>query len=79
MDLRCIKILNAQGSWVDGTNGGNGISFDTANQLVQEVFELEGLVRSTRDVRPFGNQTNIGSAVETLMLTVIKSYTNLEC
>jgi hypothetical protein len=31
MDLRCVKILNSQRSWVDGTNGSNGISLDTAN------------------------------------------------
>ncbi len=31
MDLRCVKILNAQGSWIDGTDGSNGISLDTAN------------------------------------------------
>jgi hypothetical protein len=31
MDLRCIKILNAQRSWADSTNRGNGISLDFTN------------------------------------------------
>jgi hypothetical protein len=55
IDLRCIKILNAERSSVDGTNGSNCISLDTANQSVQEVFKLEDLVRSTCNVRPLGN------------------------
>jgi hypothetical protein len=57
MDLRCIKILNAQRSRVDGTDGSNCISLDTTNQLVQEVFELEELFRSTCNDRPLGNRT----------------------
>jgi hypothetical protein len=60
VDLRYIKILNEKGSWIDGTNGGNGTSLDTANQSFQEVVELENFLRSTCDVRPFGNQTHIG-------------------
>ncbi len=64
MDLRCVKILNAHRSWVDGTNGSNGISLDTANQSVHKVFELEDLVKSTCNVRHGGRDDLILSAIQ---------------
>ncbi len=60
MGLRSKKIFNTQQSQVDGPNCCNGISSDTKNQAIQKVFELENLVRSTRDVQPLGNRTRVG-------------------
>ncbi len=76
MDLRCVKILNAQRSWVDGTNDSNGISLDTTNQLVQEVFELEDL---TCNVRPLGNQTHVVKCGRNAHAKDNQRCTNNEC
>ncbi len=60
MDLKSIKILNTQQSWVDGPNCCGSISSNTTNQAIQKVVELENLVRSTCDVQPLGNRTRVG-------------------
>jgi hypothetical protein len=60
MDLRSLKILNTQQSWVDNPNCCYGIASDTTNQAIQKVVKLKNLVRSTRDVRPLGNRTCVG-------------------
>jgi hypothetical protein len=79
MDLRCVKILNAQRSWADGTNNGNGISLDYAKQLVQEVVKLEDLVGSTCNVRPLGNRTHVGECRRNNHANGNERYTNNEC
>ncbi len=79
MDLSCVKILNAQRSWADGTDSCNGNSFDSANQLVQEVVKLDNLVRSTRNVRPLGNQTRVGECRRNAHANGNERCTNNEC
>ncbi len=61
MDLRGIKKLGTQRSWVDGPNGGYGIGLDAPNQRIQDIFELENLVGSSRDIGPFGERGRVGS------------------
>ncbi len=60
VDLRGIKELGVQGSWVDGPNGGYGIGFDAPNQTMQEVVELENLVGSSHDIGPLGKRGCVG-------------------
>ncbi len=61
MDLRGVKKLGTQSSRVDGTDGGYGIGFDAPNQMIQEVANLENLVRSSRDVGPLEKRGHVGS------------------
>ncbi len=61
MDLGGIKVLGAQGSWVDGPYSGDGIGFDASNQMLQEVVELKDLVGSSRDIEPLGKGGRVGS------------------
>jgi hypothetical protein len=61
MDLRGIKELGTWGSRVDGPDGGYGIGFDATNQMIQEVVKLENLVGSSRDIRPLGKSSHVGS------------------
>ncbi len=60
MNLRCIKVLGAQRSWIDGTNGRYGIGFDVPNQTIKEVFELENMVGSSHDIGPLGKRGHVG-------------------
>jgi hypothetical protein len=76
MDLRCVKILNAQRSWADDTNSSNGISIDSANQLGQKVVKLEDFVRSTCNVRPLGNRTRVGECGRKAHANGNERYTN---
>jgi hypothetical protein len=61
MDLRGIKILGTQRSWVDGPDGGYGIGFDAPNQMIQDVVKLEDLVGSSLDIGPLGKRGRVGN------------------
>jgi hypothetical protein len=49
--LWSVQVLDTHGSCIESAYGRNGVGLDTAEQLFQEVVELEYLIGHSRNVR----------------------------